>query len=269
MKTHTFFSPIAPAVSVLGAVVLLAACAPLAGEGGAAGTETVEIALPAFPQDLPPLAGWLLVSESGGKTLERFLPGDARSVTLELPRNGVCPVLAYPLTETSSGRVSFFLPAGCVYPVATGADWAGGFEASIALRLLTSAQDDGSAGMRGRVSLFNWKRFHGLAALVNNPWNMDDEKILSQITARSFSIYSVREQSSAQVELQDAPGVLYRAFVPAGALAEGDAYPYCAAGENRVFDGERVFLVCPPQAAGSTGQRAYSLALMPLGMYIY
>jgi hypothetical protein len=243
-----------------GLAAILAACSPAAGGAGEGAVVQAEISLPEFPAGLPPLDGWLLVTGSGGKAVNRFVPSGTRSVTVEVRKNAMSPVLAYPLSTHDAGGVSFFLPAGCVYPISTDTGWKEGFEAEVMLSLLVSGVD---------VSHFNWKRLHDLIASVENPWNMDKAKIMSQIGSKSFSIYSVKEQKSTGEFTNSTGGVLFDSFVPSGGYEDGGVFLFYPTRDNRVFDGENVFLVCPPQASGGTGQTAYSLALMPLTLYLY
>jgi hypothetical protein len=231
-------------------------------------TQDVEIALPAYPAELPRLGGWLLVTEQDGAKRERFVPAASRAVCLTLSKNSVAAVLLYPLTDSDdTALISFFSPAGCVYPVSFSADWKSGFEAEVLFELLTCGEQ--SDAMRSLVEQFNWKRLHTEIAAISHPWNMDKAKFKTTITLKSFTKNVIKEQKTADVSISEqiTQGVMYGSYVP-DALLNGETFAFCAGRENLVFDGTNIFLVYKPEGPAVAGQ-AYSLALMPISLYTY
>jgi hypothetical protein len=266
---------------------LLCACSFAADDSPVAEVaEIVEIALPAYPssggnmagggQNLPRLAGWLVVTLESGAAQERFVSAASRAVRLELPKNRIAPVLCYPLVAAAGAEsnrlIRFFYPAGCIYPVSFSADWKHGFDAELAFSLLASGALDsrGNDARAGLVSGFNWKRLHTEIDTIARPWNMNMTQFKVAVTARAFAKYIIKEQKTVDVYIEGAPDVLYGRYVPdaASSPVTGAAYAYCASRENLVFDGRDVFLVYKQEGAGGSAG-AYRLALMPLSRYIY
>jgi hypothetical protein len=231
--------------------------------------EVVDIALPAYTSAaaLPPLAGWRIVTMQDGCEIERFVSAHSRSVSVAVLKNHVTPVLCYPLTAAGGGQtsiVSFFEPAGCVYPVSRAAAWKSGFEAKLAFNLLTRVEGGG-----GLVGLFNWKRLRDEIEKTPasfNPWNMSMEKFVTAVTGRSVTKTLIKEQKTLDVSVSGAERGMFARYVPAAAV-DGGHFAYCPSRENLVFDGARVYLVCPPVRPGATGETSYSLALMPITLY--
>jgi hypothetical protein len=274
-----FFSRIARAAAGAAAAVLLCAACTFSADG-LPSVGTVEIALPAYPppgagRELPPLAGWLVVTQKDGRPLERFVDASARVVALELPKNQIEPVLCYPLVGSEGILFRFFYPAGCVYPCADTAGWKHGFDALLAFGLLTggAANSGGENVIRARVSAFNWKRLHDEIDMISNPWNMDMTQFKVAIASRSFTKRIIKTQKTVETYVRDAPPRMYAQYVPDAAFSRdgADTYEYCPARENLAFDGTDVFLVQKPAGTGAKGATGmpYTLARMPSSRYIY
>jgi hypothetical protein len=160
--------------------------------------------------------------------------------------------------------VRFFEPAGCVYPVSRRAAWKSGFEAKLAFNLLTRVEGGG-----GLVGLFNWKRLRDEIEKTPasfNPWNMSMEKFVTAVTGHSVTKTLIKEQKTLDVSVNGAERGVFSQYVPAAAV-DGGHFAYCPSRENLVFDGARVYLVCPPVRPGATGETSYNLALMPITLY--
>jgi hypothetical protein len=141
------------------------------------------------------------------------IPPGTEKFSLMLPENLAAAVIVQPVTKNYA---AFFRPAGCIYPENTVSTWTDGFAATILYRLLSA--DSGNLSARAySFSRFNWTRFLAEirqkekesvarleAAAENtvdettvgqktfyNPWNLNAEKILSEITAKTFTVYDL------------------------------------------------------------------------------
>jgi hypothetical protein len=231
------------------------------------------------------LTGWLLVREQGGRQTQEILPASVAAVTLEFAKNQVASALFFPLVAPqgseiprAGGGLRFFKPAGCIYPYSRQAAWLDGFGAEILLDLLTNQGSAQTAKeRRAFCSRFNWQRFQQEIRDVQtqnsvfNPWAMNRPKILGYISSGKFYMTALK---MAVAEVQVHGGLLeqgyFQSYIPAplvgGASDTGEAdfsFAYCPSGENLLFDGSTVYLVCPPQHPGATGETRYQLAPMP------
>jgi hypothetical protein len=261
------------------AVVLFTSCAFADGGFSGAKTEQVTISLPDYPEDRPQLAAWLLVHEENGSPVADVLAKDTKSATLVFDKNRFAPVLVFPLntySKESAAFIRFFKPAGSIYPFSCQATWDGGFGAQLLLDLLTKPGDEYStAELRSFCERFNWARFQTEVAdlctkdSAFNPWEMNKEKILASLTSGKFSKTTLKA-AIKPVTVGGVSGSFFQAYVPAPVITADSgefAFGYSASGENMVFDGAAVFLVCPPIHPGTTGGSKYRLALMPPSLY--
>ncbi len=243
-------------------------------------TETVEFFLPAYPVEThPPLAGWKLVYHRGGRTQTRHLGHQERSVHLEVDKNQGTAVLFYPLTEVRGRTVSFFRPAGCVYPYNRKATWQEGFTAEILWQLVKSraTQDPTTVYIRQ----FNWPRLtqqldkKAQDALERgepfSPWFLQAEELKSDIVQGTVSVRKIRhhplEEEIQREELifkragaghgkaaphgSQAAGeigrTLYYRYIPLGTVQEKIVFPqnigYTVHGENAFLAGNQIVSV--------------------------
>jgi hypothetical protein len=281
MKSIAFFQAhLAPAVF---AVVLFTSCSFADGAFTSTKTEPVTVFLPDYPEDRPPLAAWLLVREKNGMPIAEVLAKDTKSATLVFDKNRFAPVLFFPLNTGQDSKggaayVSFFKPGGCIYPFSHQATWDGGFGAQLLLDLLTKPNDQyNTAELRSFCERFNWARFQTEVAdlcvkdSAFNPWEMDTEKLVTSLASGKFS----KTRLKAAVKTVTVGGTngfagFFQTYVPAVVLTAKSGeftFGYNAVGENIVFDGTTVFLICPPSHPGTTGGTNYRLALMPPPLY--
>ncbi len=241
-------------------------------------TETVEFFLPAYPEEThPPLAGWTLVYHRAGRTQTRHLGSREQSVRLDVDKNQGTAILFYPLTEVQGRTVSFFRPAGCVYPYNRTATWQEGFTAEILWQLVRSraAQSPSAVSIRQ----FNWPRItqkvdekvqDRLAkGRAFSPWHVQAEELKSDIVQGTATVRSVQRQHPLEEEIQREELVLKRAeaghgeaaphgsqaageigrtlyyrYIPLGTVQEKIVFPqnigYTVHGENAFLTGNQI-----------------------------
>jgi hypothetical protein len=251
MKSIAFLQAhLAPAVF---AVFLLTSC--VFTDSGFTDTKTVRVTIlfPDYPADRPEATAWLLVHEKNGSPATQVLTKDTKLATLMFDKNRTAPVLLYPLN--TEANVSFFKPAGCIYPFSLHATWDGGFGAQLLFDMLTNPGDKQSTTER-----FNWTRFQtevaDLCAKDNafNPWEMDTEKLVSSIESGKFSKTKLKAAAKT-VTVSGAEGSFFQTYIPAAVLTSESGsfkFGYNATGENIVFDGTAVFFIFP---TGGTNYR--------------
>lgn len=106
----------------------------------------------------------------------------AGSVTLTVQKEGVTPVMLY--------QKDVVEPAGCIWPVSTSITEKGGFCSRILWRLLT--ETDNSSGppeaIKAYCGRFNWKRFCDEVETIENPWELNQQKILKAVADGTFTM---------------------------------------------------------------------------------
>lgn len=121
------------------------------------------------------------------------------SVTLEMPKNSMTPVLIYPSIlcrdeNAPEARLPVPRPIGCIWPVRSDLTASGGFSSRMLWRLLT--ETDSSSGtpeeIRNYCAHFNWKRFCEQIDGIENPWDLDQQKILLAIAEGTFTLNSLK-----------------------------------------------------------------------------
>ena len=119
--------------------------------------ETVHITLPEYPAEShPTLSGWKIIywNEAGGDV--QFIAPSQQEISITMEKNIPAAVLCYPLTTMDDATVSFFHPAGCIYPYSTTARWEEGFTAETFFQL---AQSKSFHQLSSSPLLhFNWPR---------------------------------------------------------------------------------------------------------------
>lgn len=148
----------------------------------------------------------------GGKTLVWWTKDDtpeireltaeeasSGEVTLQVLKGSVTPVLVY-RTElcrdenAPEAQLPVPRPIGCIWPVGAELTESGGFSARMLWRLLT--ETDPVSGtpreIRDYCAHFNWKRFSEKVDELENPWELDQQKILLDIAGGTFTLNSLK-----------------------------------------------------------------------------
>lgn len=141
---------------------------------------------------------WHVVLTCAGECVQTDVPFSSETVSFELEKNCVYAVSAFPVTADGYSGAAGFLPAGCVYPYQKQLSFLHGFSASVLSDFYTHTVSAGVSAHDSReyAARFNWKKFcetlqqkhdGAKAALPYNPWLLDKERILSGISAGTFS----------------------------------------------------------------------------------
>lgn len=110
----------------------------------------------------------------------------AGKIVLRVKKNQFTPILVYSGDEDGK-------PYGCMYPLSTEASIAGGFSAWIFYKFFMSSKES-SRQIYTLLSRFNWKRFDTYIQKREDPWLLDQQRILEDIADGSFSVYSLRDK---------------------------------------------------------------------------
>lgn len=171
--------PLPAAVMAVGTLLVL--CATGCTNGALSGAHAVTDATFTFE----PAAGILVWWSTDNVPNQRSLTAseaDSGSVTLSVRKDNMTPVMLY--------RENVLEPAGCIWPVSSIMDAAGGFSARMLWRLLT--ESDSASGPQEAVCAycerFNWKRFCDVVATIENPWELNQQKILKAIADGTFTM---------------------------------------------------------------------------------
>ncbi|MGL4986942.1 MAG: hypothetical protein ACRC5H_07390 [Treponemataceae bacterium] len=183
------------------------------------GFETVVIALPEIPSEKREIFSFSQWSVSyfdqNHKRVKKSLPPWQKDITLHLPKNQINPILV--TVELLNSR-THFMPAGCLYPYDSvnkkmNATWHNGFATQIADTFLRNSDNYEQAGYF--LMQFNWLRLQEKVQEFENPWLLDDKKIIDAIAQRKVSIYSFKEKSTKKIDI---PAIIaqpiFYAFMP-------------------------------------------------------
>lgn len=128
---------------------------------------------------------------------------ESGTVTLSAPKGSVMPVLIYRMTarqlaDPATTQQPLPRPSGCIWPLSTDIDAAGGFPSRMLWRLLTEADPvTGSpADIRNYCARFNWKRFSEEAAKLDDPWLCDQRKLLRAIASGTFTLRDLKQTAT-------------------------------------------------------------------------
>lgn len=152
-----------------------------------------------------PLCGkWKITATSANNMQEKMVSADAKYVSFLLERNEIYAIQAILDDSLAIGEnQDFYYEAGCIYPFQSKITFLHGFSSNVLKTFLEHSLIDGNS--KGNLSLyakkFNWKKFvdelekkscNVAKTSTNpdgfyNPWFLDKEKILSEISNRETS----------------------------------------------------------------------------------
>ena len=138
-----------------------------------------------------------LPCEFNGQTVESFLilyadgihqntlssaekVSPAQKITLTLSKNSTAAILAYPIIDGKKEK-----PLGCIYPYSNEIQTENGFSASILYTLYLSSSDNPKQ-LQDYLARFNWERFMDCISEIQDPWQLDTERILQKIASGKF-----------------------------------------------------------------------------------
>lgn len=187
--------------------------------------------------------------ESDGS--ERRITGVRECVVIELPANGVTPVLLIEESDHPGFAEPDVLPAGALFPTdAIGGniraelrpDRISGICARCA-ELVTMYATGGRENGKSIVDAFNWPRLERLLVTLENPGRADLESIALKILSGYFSSSYVREHPAVNVRLPAGSfSTLNTSAFPANPLekeapieTDGSAVIFIRDGINRFF----------------------------------
>lgn len=205
--------------------------------------QRVEFILPSYPVETHPnLVGWKVEYVQGGQIQSDHLAATEKSIILNMDKNRPTPVLCYPLTKIQGRTVSFFRPAGCVYPYKHQATWLDGFAAEIFFQLAKSKSPKELA--TSPLLRFNWPRLSQQVAKrienatekgrVFSPWFLQEDVLKDAILQGSASTRSIKQESLEEFSLEEhsfskdfkapldnspsfsSPAEIYYRYIPAG-----------------------------------------------------
>lgn len=190
--------------------------------------EEITVLLPVFPDSpgYPQLSRWLIHIEAKEISESFFI---SESFQLSLLKNEPVSITATAITYTGDNQdeTVFFKPAGAVYPYEWNEDeiqltWEGGFAASLMESIFKSCRENhiSSSHMNDFISSFNWEKLQ--TAVINNinksiesfltddetvqakfynPWQIDRQKLLENLTNKIFSADYLKTKNVYSVNL--------------------------------------------------------------------
>ena len=105
-----------------------------------------------------------------------------QSFTLEISQNQLTPILVY-----LEGEI---YPHGVIYPYSKKITRTDGFSAKILFRFLNETQSSNKKLLREYIAHFNWEKFSEKVGNYENPWELNQEIILKDLAAKTFSAKS-------------------------------------------------------------------------------
>ena len=246
--------------------------------------ETVEITLPEYPAEThPPLVGWKILywNQDGGST--QYLSANQQQLSITMEKNIPTAILCYPLTAVAESTVSFFHPAGCIYPYSHQASWEEGFTAETFFQL---AQSKSLEDLQSSPLLrFNWSRLTQQITkklqqaqekgTIFSPWFLQQELLKAHIqqgTASTRSIKTETLQQLEQTELQEqarqqeaTPKQLYYRYIPLGTVQETIYFPQT---EGYTIHQENAFL-CEDEIVSCFTKKNQKPVLVTIGIERY
>lgn len=105
-----------------------------------------------------------------------------QSFTLEISQNQLTPILVY-----TKGDI---FPKGTIYPYSKKITRTDGFSAKILFRFLNETQSSNKKLLREYIAHFNWEKFSEKVGNYENPWELNQEVILKDLAAKTFSAKS-------------------------------------------------------------------------------
>lgn len=212
-------------------------------------TETLRLFMPEWPpqdsvrDDYPALSRWLVrieTTDSAAQSLEFF--SDGSPLSLGVVKNSPAAVTVRPITLIAGEECAYFLPAGLVYPAEKESlSWSGGFLADAMQRIIQNRSTTGMSGkhIRDFLSSFNWAKAQdsidskiqkvmeaaqadddepdgqaGKSAKFYNPWLIDGQKLLENLTSGEFKASLLNNTNCIAVEGAVLGGKVLSSFIP-------------------------------------------------------
>ncbi len=174
----------------------------------------IEVLIPAPPvhwtRAFPDLAFLLVFPDAAGREQVVRVSDPVNPVTIDCPKTGNTPVLAYPFSsmdeEGGIGREGMLRPAGGMYPdslddsrlePALVLDWRDGAVATVLSRLISLGRD---------TSLVNAARLARYFREREDPWKLDLPRIEEALARGEFTAYDMDELPCRDVYVNAGPG---------------------------------------------------------------
>ncbi len=139
-----------------------------------------------FPADTVQSIIWFDADDTIQTISPEQLPSDNTSpITLTLPTQQVTPILVFYKNQER--------PSGCIYPLSTQCTPLGGWAAHLLYQFLRKTKGE---NIRQFATQFNWKKLMDAASRLNDPWQLDEEAILTAISEGSFDTSLVTRPKS-------------------------------------------------------------------------
>lgn len=225
--------------------------------------ETVTITLPQYPAEThPPLAGWKIIHWKEGGSFAESLPAGQGEVALTMAKNIPTAILCYPLTTVDGATLSFFHPAGCIYPYSKAASWEEGFAAETFYQL--ARQKSLQELSASTLLRFNWPRLTQQTTrrfeqarekeAIFSPWFLQEMILREAIQQGTASTRHIKQGTVVKVskdeilgtrshDLNNSSDLLYR-YIPLGMVKDTIAFPqtqgYAVHQENAFLQENRI-----------------------------
>lgn len=171
--------------------------------------ESITLELPQWPpqddyHDLyPELSRWLVKTTSAGSKSSFYVLPTTATLTITVEKNAPFCATFHPLTITAApchkAEVSYFHPAGLIYPYNKNITWSQGYLATCMETIFASKENTGTASshINDFLSQFNWKKAQETIdkkiyttgsqdTIFYNPWLLDTSRFLENLCYNNF-----------------------------------------------------------------------------------
>ena len=165
------------AVQLLLCVCIVACTSPQLDEG-----EAVAVVMPrALPDG--EISSWQLVCADSFGDCQKTELRSLDAALAVFARNSPAAILAYPL---DADKKVLGQPYGAIYPFCTALSEQDGFAASVLCSLFNPADGNTSPEVMDNIVHFNWPKFMELCASYEDPWLIDEGRIMAAIRKGQF-----------------------------------------------------------------------------------
>lgn len=170
--------------------------------------ETIILDLPVWPPEddynnqFPELSRWFVKTSCADSKSSFYLSPSTATISFSIKKNEPFCATFLPITKlplSSNCELSYFYPAGIIYPYCKNISWSQGYLASCMEKIFSSKMETGvsDSHINSFISQFNWKKAQDLIdnkidasyeqdEIFYNPWLLDTSRLLENLCYNNF-----------------------------------------------------------------------------------